>query len=711
MHLLPKDQNTSPKFRSVRAILFLTSLCGLVTLFYGFVSFMSFSLMDGWSYFPLSGNLEAYADFYYPVTPLTVWEAQIASNFSNPLVALRIILLPIIPLYFYALYVLLRRITGTYAATILAAIATLAPGALGFEPLAGWNTQSWIFLGIGTSLYVTGVLTNRPRDLLYSLPSGFFFALAILTKQTSVIPVVVILLASFFAGKLISTGKIVLRTAVTALISLLLTLTLSLVPLIAGGMFPAILSQILSPGGKALDPLKSVNDVMIVLSETILEPVFVLGAIWLLLLILWKKNADLSMAFNSTIRHYITSRFVLSFGIVLIAFGIITPNLYSKYTAYLIIYALISVWVIQIFEKLYFPFEKNLDARLSLFLALGPPILIGIALFDSDIPAFFASLIAIDSIILTLGISIQLCLIFLLILRLAKNSVVQKTLDSWSQNENPIFWTIIMSSLLGLGNSVNILSSGGAVLWVWYSIPVVVCVAILIRFLRSAENSTIASYFTSSIVVVALFHFLFVLVTSPYSWWGWTDDSLLENDRRNPKLNYLTGVYLSESAANFYTRVAMSADRAAILSLDPEPSVFTFPNIPATATVVSHQPYKGLNCWVQWYDVCPPALSLEDLQTFTDSPSAVIIWRDLVENEAEIHEDVVRQDFSPLRLWEGLKDQEVESGRWIKVDAISSAEFDNLWSDIDIYYRLPLEQWSKYMKIDWLQRHGELPKN
>lgn len=710
MTLLHKGNYSTLKLRFALSKIFVAALCGLVTLCYAGVSFRSFSLMDGWSYFPLSSNLDAYEEYYYPVTPLTVWEAKIASHFPDPLIALRLMLLPLIPVYFFSLFVLTKRISGIYTAAMLSAIGTLAPGVLGLEPLAGWNSQSWIFLGIGASLFVTSILTKDFRGLWYSSLAGFVFSLAILSKQTSVVPVALIIIGSILLGRFISNAKGTSKAGISALMSLLISLGLSFLLILASGMFPAILSQTLSSGGKALDPLKTLNDVMIVFSETILQPAFIFVVVWLIVLLMWNLRSVSPTLLKPTLLPSFTYEFLLIFGLILIAFYILNPQLFPQYSSYIVLYAILSFWILRVLERIHNANESSMEYYPVLFLALGTPLLLGIALFQSDVPSFFIQLSILDYISLTLGIFIQLSFIIFALLTLVKGSVLREPLEKWSKTVGDVFWSIVITCLMGLGSSINFLSSGGDALWVWYSLPIIVCVAFVMNFLSRLPNLRNARVFAFSIISLALIHYVFVITITPYSWWGWSDDSILESDRRDPRLNYLTGVSLSASASDFYTRVATSVDRAASLSLDDEPSVFTFPNIPATATVTEHQPYRGLNCWVQWYDVCPPSLSLEDLHKFKEYPSAVIIWRDIVENEATIHEDVFRQSYSPLRLWQIHKDQEVDSGRWIKVDSISGSEFDNLWSDIGVYYRLPVAQWSTFMKIDWIQKYGSLPK-
>lgn len=141
---------------------------------------------------------------------------------------------------------------------------------------------------------------------------------------------------------------------------------------------------------------------------------------------------------------------------------------------------------------------------------------------------------------------------------------------------------------------------------------------------------------------LTLFVFGFVLLSagvkyaSPYAWWGW-----IEPDIRKatvpldlPETRYFrVSQYTSVIITDIVTIIKENTRTA--------DTIYTFPNIPLFYVLSGR--YPGTFGLVHYFDVCPDALAVSDVDKLRASPPKVIVSLDFLERTWQFHEKAFRQ--------------------------------------------------------------------
>ena len=151
----------------------------------------------------------------------------------------------------------------------------------------------------------------------------------------------------------------------------------------------------------------------------------------------------------------------------------------------------------------------------------------------------------------------------------------------------------------------------------------------------------IRSYFNvGKVIFLTICVFLMLFLASkkyiqPYYWW-----SLTQPDVRTAiepvKLNYLKGFLLSKETARVYSKVVSIVEKYT----KPGDSIYTFPNIPVFYLLTNRRP--DTFAIVNWFDVLPDKLAIEEAKHILDSPPKVIIWLDVPDFVWVEHEKAFR---------------------------------------------------------------------
>lgn len=123
--------------------------------------------------------------------------------------------------------------------------------------------------------------------------------------------------------------------------------------------------------------------------------------------------------------------------------------------------------------------------------------------------------------------------------------------------------------------------------------------------------------------------------TQPYYWW-----SLTQSDIRTAtepvSTKYLSGFLLSKDTAKIYSEVNRIVEKYT----QPGDTIYTFPNIPVFYLLTNRRP--DTFALINWFDVLPDKLAIEEANHILESPPKIIIWLDVPEFVWEAHEKMFR---------------------------------------------------------------------
>lgn len=663
---------------------------------------MIFPLMDGWSHFPLANdNFLPYRDYFYPVPPLTIWQAQFFSLFDYQLLAYRLTLtLIMVPAFMWALMRLAHRLIRVeYAFFIsIGTLSTLL--VLRLEPINGWNLQSFMLFTIGIAA-LEGALAScsksatggrRASPFLWGLLAGVFFGAAALAKHTTVIVALVVLVTLVLWALVRTPRKYRQRFALSmsglglglAVWALTLYIYLS-----QGQQFRGFIENILSGGGKGASLSKVLESSSVALSTLLLNASTMLAVS---LVLLWSVKVQRPrLSANRWIgspQLFITFAVILTFGAAnFLSLGNAQSALRVFSTGILVFLFLVVLlrFVPRIFGR------KGFYELVVLLVLVALPLAFLLPGTGSLVDYFAALANAMQNPISQAALGITALILVVLFIPPWRKGMYAVLAGAEDGDERRILFEGIL--ILGVVQVpvlfVNVLSSGGFVYPIWFVSVLPILLAIAWAFLGTTEWNSVWS--TSAIVILSLIPAaaLAGVISSPYSWFGWREPPLTAGPRVFSELGYVKGLALAPSVAAFYDRVAEAELKAAQLSGVRNPTVFTFPYTAAAAALTGLEPYAGLPCVVLWVDVCPNASVAASLEDFKRAPADVIVWSQPDEGILSGHEGIFLGERSAIRDWVALKEESVASGEWVLVDQVNPPVDEYPASPLQVFYRVP----------------------
>lgn len=620
-------------------------------------SFLFFPMMDGWSWFPLGDpDLLPYRDYFYPVTPLTFWEAQFAANFESPWMALRFSLLPLAVAYTASNYFLARLWINRLPAAVLTVFTAVLIPSLRLESLPGWNTQFLMLNAIGIALLIFAAKRNEttPGDskvILIASLAGAAFSLGFLAKQTEALSAGLIcgLLWILLIMRYPNNPRKSIFAIIPAVVMLLST-GLLFTWLTSLNLQNAFVADMLSGGGKNPTLLKFASSLAGIYGRNLASPEVIISLATILIFFLARRN-------------YPDSRFAPSFAPITFTF-ITCVFIFPGRTAPLLFAG--SVIIVLGLKLLNARFYRPLNPP-SFYLQLAIILTLFTAVLSRN------TIVAqINSTLITFVLLTAAYCFFVW----AKDRISQRTQLRRGGLENHNKTHLDIATISVAGALINTMSSGGDAYIQWFISPFI----IFCSWVMSMKNTN--KYpITFFLIVASLLQGLLV-ATSPYIWYGYASTSLLASKSSVTYPN-LGRLYIAEADAQILTEINKTA--RALISASPfeKLTVFSFPNVPGAAAVSGLEPYKGLRCFVQWFDVCPNSISQGDLKLFKSKLPSVVIWRDLTETEIRIHENAFLNERSALRKWQYYKELQVGEGAWKLVKRVKSSTTSN--EDLEIF--------------------------
>jgi hypothetical protein len=149
------------------------------------------------------------------------------------------------------------------------------------------------------------------------------------------------------------------------------------------------------------------------------------------------------------------------------------------------------------------------------------------------------------------------------------------------------------------------------------------------------------SYFNlGKVIFLAICVFLMLFLASkkyiqPYFWWNLTQPDV-RTATQPIKLKYLEGFLLSKETTNVYSEVISIVEKYT----KPGDSIYAFPNIPVFYLLTNRRP--DTFAIVNWFDVMPDELAIDEAKHILQSPPKIIIWLDIPDFVWVTHENLFR---------------------------------------------------------------------
>lgn len=554
-----------------------------------------------------------YTEFFYPFPPVSLWvEGNLPLMFPNPNVAEQWVQaakwILIVAALFYLLVEL--KFTGLQAfigVTMAGTAYFVSPGNI----TAGYLELAWLFLIVGT-LCVVRSLSRVPYSQAVMAFGGISFALAALTKQTTmVVALVVALILLVIERRNLRHWNRAYVFVVGGLIPVLIIVGYAILQ----GTFTAAISNILGGGGKA--PFSSSLPLFwLVEGFGFTSPRFalvVLGIGSLLIAIRGSRGGN-------RVRNPQTKTILLASGLIAICAGLIGINGLSALdsiptikSAELFV-ALIFVLVAATFFFEEFQLLKQLPTYVWSFVLVASGIafiLLGTKANSID-PEFAGwSGNYLISINLIGGIGAIGALFYALFHEL--NVRRGRAIPSRG---------ILVASSVTIAFALGQVLSAGLGVEIWL-LSLAVTFGAFAKLLSQAFSSSAAKMLVLIATLALLAPMAFAQSRVPYSWWGLAEDALYSNhavsDRRE-----LDGYELGTSSRSALETIGAGIDE--IKQSESSPTLIG-PNLAG----LPGQVFPGLVtyeliCPIPWYDLCPASLEAQDLKRLQESPPNSIIW-------------------------------------------------------------------------------------
>lgn len=662
-----------------------TACVTIIVVVFALPQLRVFPLMDGGFYFPLGSNMIPYRDYFLPVTPLTYFEAQIFEKSSNPLLVNRLFFLWIPVAMFWSYFMVSRQFLNTLRSCVVAIFGVGLFATLGLELLGGWNTQGLALEAMGLAMSVLAFSTpnsTKARAIGYGLWAGAFFGLAIQAKQTFAIVNFVIclgLLGWFCVGarKRSESRRRGLGVVSAILVGLTSVTLISLMLLMKLGALGAFFSTMLSGGGKNPSLLSALAQLQASISEGLSN-----SGIWavaLLLLLGYFALSQTPKGLGKSSRVVVQCLWFFALGLVgfqtfIAVVG--TPEIWAvPWSLLVLLMGMISVRMAARYRQI-----------APVILAVLVPLLIGLLISPTGINAYLIYVGLPTKFWLILSIAMMIWMSYFCIRMIPPTRRTEVQLSLGFDDAQSI--SVFIGVLATFASLVGLLSSGVG-LWVQSLLPGI-CILIAACWHLLSRTSGLAwtkLIVYALLVLVGVSGFLTTL-TRPYTWWGWTEPSVLDGSRVKANFAYLKDLDLAVSTNDFYTRLASAEERAAGLSGQSSPTLLTFPNATAGWALTNLEPYTASGCIWLWMDLCPNSLALEALRNVRRTPPSVIVWNEVPEEAITLHESAFVHESSAVRDWIKFRNEQVAIGRWVAVDEIPATKGSpNQWP-VTIYYTI-----------------------
>jgi hypothetical protein len=212
---------------------------------------------------------------------------------------------------------------------------------------------------------------------------------------------------------------------------------------------------------------------------------------------------------------------------------------------------------------------------------------------------------------------------------------------------------------------INLLSSGGTTYLIWFVASFLFFTSYAVGLLGVYANKLFI-FALFSVVSLGMVSNYATGIANPYVWWGWREPSLIQPADESALIG-LADMRPSKEVNDFYEDI-YSYIQEAERSIDAtSPMILTIGAIPMITTISGMDPYEGLYCKVQWFDLCPNDVLLADLDIIKKSPPNILVFQEISELAYTSHETGFLKSRSALRDYKDFRDQQVALDNWVEV--------------------------------------------
>lgn len=197
------------------------------------------------------------------------------------------------------------------------------------------------------------------------------------------------------------------------------------------------------------------------------------------------------------------------------------------------------------------------------------------------------------------------------------------------------FLVMVMGIFVGVYESG--MTSGDTISYstVLLSFPLIICLLFnyKVKYMQLKFNLLI------SIFSIGIMLSMSQKLTTPYTWWGWTDESISEQTNYTINIDELKGFRVDKR-----TKVILEEVTKLITNNSSSNDfVFTFPHI-KFFNILSHRYNMPTFTSNYFFDTCSDYYAIQDYNILKENYPDIIVWCDLGEDCWNIHEDKFRME-------------------------------------------------------------------
>ncbi len=614
-----------------------------------------------------------YRDFFYYVPPAYLLKLEaVWYMVGRNMILLRAFGLIERALIFVILYLVLRKFARPLHAYIAVFAGFLLAIASGFDAFGDYTQFCWLFVVLG-AYCVTTFFEHSARKSKWAgawLAAAFVFAVqAVMTKQSIGIIFIFMLFVLLLVYMICQRSPNWWKWLLCAIGGALVGLVPWLIWLAANGALEPFIDQVFSSAmdSKGLSASSVVADSVIAKSLSAIfewEYVAIGASSFIAFLFLdWCKSRRVRM-WGAGLSFGVAGVFFLYLLIpTLDNFDIMIARL-LQWPAVMVVLALcvlLAVWYFSS-RKGRSPFTAALVCGAAFFASW-----IVVSFLPSDEINNILSMDSISDCISVVGHAVMVLCIFLCVRYLILGLAHRMETRSWCSLGLIIAGlSIALASLFGSG--INSFSSGGVAFVI---VPAAICILLSGCDWEETAAKTGRRVFKYGITRILCGVFVVLLcgmslmimaekMNSPYSWWGWGNSSITEEDQYTIDYDMYDGMRVSKSTKTMLEEVGKLVEK----NSDEDDFVFVFPY--SVIYKIQAERYNDPTFTpVYFFDVCPDERALADLEIIKQDMPEIIVWKDVGEACWDTHERLFRSGNRlgqrDIQDWyESVKDTEYE---------------------------------------------------
>lgn len=561
-----------------------------------------------------------YRDFFYPFPPGSLWlHGKFPNSFSDPLFAEQVISSAIWILLVLVMYANLRVWFEPGIAFSAVSVSSVAYFTSPYNIIAGYFESGTLFLLTAIALTIYPMRRRIPSAarMAFFISAGFFYAAAVLIKQTFLVPALVALFCLLIIVRGYGSryaSRFGPREFGLVLFGFFLPLVFVGAYLKSQNAFGSFVNQVFSGASKdpQADRLIDWSIGSIVNSSALTSATVLLFGSYFM----YKNRIQLMAAPKKMflLQMFIAAALVAAINpMLLIGYGKSKSSLELVYLVFIVV-SLYCVWIQSIRRVRSL---RNYKDVILLVLFIGLTSLVGFAIASgpSEELATYTW-----PFLMSLGFVSLFATPFIFVLK--ENREHNLWIEKHGQ-EIIVIWCLVILAHVFTGSL-----SGGLSYEILFPATSFALGLVGYYLVQSSLNNLIVVLPAIGICMGSLMSFQF---HNPYTWWGVNEPSIRAFSGEPPRsVDYLRNTNLvSAQSRDYYSTIQVMVESSSWdgSKLLPASSGRTLagPNNAGEIEIFGLSAYE-LNCPILWWDVCPEDFLAEDVKRVISDPPEVILW-------------------------------------------------------------------------------------